>query len=55
MPSIDMQRHWTLVLHKDHSYNFIDTVSKDERNVLGKALESLSANLEAINDEDYDS
>ena len=34
--------------HKNHSYNFIDTVSKDERNVLGKALESLSANLEAI-------
>ncbi|XP_065902787.1 E3 ubiquitin-protein ligase TRIM71-like isoform X2 [Dysidea avara] len=37
-----------LVLHKDHSYNFIDTVSKDERSVLAKALESLSANLEAI-------
>ena len=40
-----------LVKHKDHSYNFIDTVADNERKDLTVALESLEVKLKTITNE----
>ena len=39
-----------LVKHKEHSYNFIDTVADNERKDLTAALDSLGTNLKTVKD-----